>query len=116
MITNSHTETVASMQFQSGMGVAIDEPYITVSSIFSRVQSKAELNDVEKEESPLPNANSSPAQLEQLNSPSLQSIGETNDELLRRSKALSYADEYSSLSNLSLTSSKNDAGTGNVLR
>lgn len=104
------------MQFQSGMGAAIDEPYITVSSIFSRVQSKAELNDVEKEESPLPNANSSPAQLEQLNSPSLQSIGETNDELLRRSKALSYADEYSSLSNLSLTSSKNDAGTGNVLR
>ena len=115
MITNSHTETVASMQFQSGMGATIDEPYITVSSIFSRVQSKAELNDVEKEESPVPNASSSPAQ-ELSNSPSLQSIVDTNDELLRRSKALSYADEYSSLSNLSLTSSKNDTTTGNVMR
>lgn len=96
MITNSHTETVASMQSQAGAGAPIEEPYVTISSIFSRVQSKPALADAEGDDKELDPADS--------RSPSLPSISELKDELMRRSKALSYADEHSNMSAATLSS------------
>lgn len=102
MITNSHTETVASMQSEAGARLDADEPYITISSIFSRVQSKPTLAEMDGEEDKLKPVDSC--------SLSLPSISEIKDELMRRSKALSYADEHSNLSATTLSSHKDQNG------
>ena len=78
------------MQSQAGSGAAVEEPYVTISSIFSRVQSKPTLTDLDGDSQQLEPGGSC--------SPSLPSISELKDELMRRSKALSFADEHSNMS------------------
>lgn len=90
------------MQSQAGAGAAIEEPYVTISSIFSRVQSKPALADVDGDDQELDPADS--------RSPSLPSVAELKDELMRRSKALSYADEHSNMSAATLSSHHDPMG------
>ena len=106
MITNTHTETVASMQSQAEFASASDEPYVTISSIFSRVQSKPTIANMDDDEDGLEAADS--------RSPSLPSISELKDELMRRSKALSYADEHSNISAATLSSHHEQSGEKGV--
>ena len=93
MIANNHTEELVTMQTQHHDNDQPDQSYITVSSIFSRIQS------YEK-----PNTNLS-----------VSSEGQTSpseydeNELLRRSKALSAADELASIGSVRNPSSRIDS-------
>ncbi|KAK8791666.1 hypothetical protein WA588_001977, partial [Blastocystis sp. NMH] len=92
MIANNHTEELVTMQTQHHDNDQPDQSYITVSSIFSRIQS------YEK-----PNTNLS------VSSEGQTSLSEYDEnELLRRSKALSAADELASIGSVRNPSSRID--------
>lgn len=93
MIANNHTEELVTMQTQHHNNDQPDQSYITVSSIFSRIQS------YEK-----PNTNLS------VSSEGQTSLSEYDEnELLRRSKALSAADELASIGSVRNPSSRIDS-------
>ena len=93
MITNNNTEALATLKTQHIEGVYPDETYITVSSIFSRVGS---YESVEKASSAQP-APTTPLLQRRDTAKSGQDL-----DLIRRSNALSIADELATQSFKSL--------------
>ena len=95
MITSNHTEALVTMQSQHEENYQPDQSYVTVSSLFSRIQS-SETPDITLQSKSLE---------EQIILPSLPPRVKSEadkDELMRRSKALSVADELASVSVKSL--------------
>ena len=102
MITNNNTEALATMKTRHIEGVYPDETYITVSSVFSRVGS------YENGDKPAEPSTAANAALDSLRA-SAHSTSKSGDEesthdldLIRRSNALSVADELATLSFMSL--------------
>ena len=87
MITNNNTEALATLKTQHIDGISPDDTYITVSSIFSRVGSYENPNKAGKETS---TAQTAP-ELVAHRRDSAQSAQDLD--LIRRSNALSIADE-----------------------
>ena len=107
MITSNHTEALVTMQSQHQDNYQPDQSYVTVSSLFSRVQSSETLDL----------ASQSKSREVQIVPPSLRPRVKSEadkDELMRRSKALSVVDELASASVKSLGTANSTMTFGSV--